>query len=146
MPAVSVFPLGYPFFQAVQSAIVADAVVAVDCPATLRAFPFLLLLSKELANAVIPDVFQILNKTRSEIRDVTLVNVAEAVAGELRTFVAVFHLSIEKHRASLLEPGALPITRPAAGAVGHLDTFSFDIISTRQISAADGAVHPAGGN
>jgi len=47
LPAVSVFPSGYPFFQTVQSAVITNTIMAADYPAAFRAFPFLLFLQKK---------------------------------------------------------------------------------------------------
>ena len=96
MPAVSVFPAYYPFFQPHQSATIANTVVAVDCPAALRAFPFLLLLEKKSGDALVPDIFQVFDEARPEIGDVTLVDVAEPVAWEIRAFVAIFHFPVQE--------------------------------------------------
>ena len=63
---------------------------------TLRALPFLLLLFKELSNASLFDGFQVLNHTHPEIHPVSLVDMAEPLAGEIIAFITVFHLAIHE--------------------------------------------------
>ncbi len=63
---------------------------------TLRALPSLLLLFKELSNAILLDGFQVLNHTHPVIHPISLVDIAEPPAGEIIAFMTVFHLAIQE--------------------------------------------------
>ena len=65
---------------------------AYDC-STLGAFPPLLFLFKELINAILLDVFEVLNHTHLEIGSVSLVETLKSFTGEIITFVTIFHLA-----------------------------------------------------
>ena len=47
-------------------------------------------------------------------------------------------------RAPLFDKSTLLVSRPAAVAVGHLDTLVSDLIFQREVTAAHGTVHSAG--
>jgi hypothetical protein len=62
----------------------------------LRALPSLLLLFKELSNAILLNGFQVLNHTHPEIHPVSLVDMAELPAGKIIAFITVFYLAIQE--------------------------------------------------
>ncbi len=74
---------------------------AYDC-STLEAFPPLLFLFKELIDAILLDVFEVLNHTHLEMCSVSLVEMLKPLAGEIITFVTIFHLTSQQQFASLL--------------------------------------------
>jgi len=70
--------------------------MATDHPATLGAFPLSLFHFQELIEAIVPNVFEVLDQAHSEMRSVSLVYVTQPLAGEIIAFVTIFHLAIQE--------------------------------------------------
>jgi len=120
-------------------------VAAYGC-STIGAFPYLLLVFKESANAVLPDIFQVFNHAHPVIFSVAFVDSTESLAGEIIAFVAVFYLTVQQQVASLFEESAVFISWPATGTVRHPDALAFYVIFIGKVSTANGAVHTTGSN
>ena len=112
----------------------------------LGAFPPLPLLLKKLHHAIFPDVFEILNHAHPEIGPIPFVELTKVFAGKINAFIAELHLPTHKLMASFLEEGALFISRPASGAVWHLDSLALHIVCKSKISTAYSAIHSARGD
>jgi hypothetical protein len=70
--------------------------MATYCFPTLRALPPLLLLFKELTDAIFLDGFQVLNHTHPVIHSVSLIEMAELPAGEIIALITVFYIVIQE--------------------------------------------------
>jgi hypothetical protein len=129
--------------QQIQLATEADTVVAVYHSPALGAFPPFLLLLKKLPHAIFPDAFQILNHAHLEIGPIPFVELTKVFAGEISAFIAELYLTTQELMASLLKEGTLFISRPASGAVWHLDSLALHIVCKSKISTAYSAIHSA---
>jgi len=62
--------------------------------ATLGASPLLLLFFQEFIDTIIPDIFQVLNHTHSEMCSVSLIKMLKSFAWKIFAFIAIFHITI----------------------------------------------------
>jgi hypothetical protein len=135
-----------PGLQYVQTAIEANAIVAGDDPAAVRALPFLRLSLKKSTGTTFPEEFKILEHTHMVIFSIAFINAGQIPAGEISTLVAVFHPVADEQFAPLFKEGAFLISRSAASTVRYSDTPSFSIMFEGKVRNAYPAVHTTWGN
>jgi hypothetical protein len=120
--------------------------MAADYLPALGALPLFLFPLQKLLNAILPDVFQVLNQVHPEKSSVPFVELTEGFAGKVAAFITVLYLPTQKERTLLFEEGALFVPRSTADAVRHSDPLALYVIFASKESTAYGAVHPARGN
>jgi len=77
--------------KSLDTAVKTDTVVAADCPATVRALPFLLFFFYERINSVVFDECQVFEHAHMVPFPVAFIKRFEPVTGKVRTFVAEIH-------------------------------------------------------
>lgn len=113
-------------------------------PAAVRAAVLPVLLPDELADAYCPYALQVLLDAHVEVLLVSLVHAVDPAAGirgASKTENSVALRSAIDPVAFFEQVCAAFVPRPAAGAFA-----SFEAVDMREIPAADGAVHAAGGD
>ena len=115
-------------------------------PTANRAFPFLLFFFKELIDAIIPDIFEVLNHAHPVMLPVACIYTAEPLAGKIVAFVTVFNRATQEQLTFLLKEGAILTSWPASTTVGHSDSLTFYIILTSKVCTTYTTIHSTGCN
>ena len=123
-------------FQLFQPAAIADAVMAADYPAALRAFPLLFLIFQELFYPEILDIVEVLNHAHVVFFPVALIQLLEMFAWILFTFETIFYTSFSKKGTMLFHEGAIFTARAAARAVSLHGPGFLKVIFLRHVITA----------
>jgi len=123
----------------------AQAIVTTDYPVAIGALPFSSLRDQEFLNAVLFDVFKVLDHTHVVMCSVTVVKVLQVSARKIRTFKAILDLIFQKQLTAFSKKCTLLSSRPTTCAIRHPAPFSFDVILQSEAATADRTVHAAGG-
>jgi hypothetical protein len=92
------------------------------------------------------DVNKVFYHTHAIFCPVTFIQVLEATAGKLLTFIAVLNAAFPQELTALFYKSAVLTAGAAAGAVSLQDAGAAKVMSHGEIAAAQGAVHAARGD